>query len=72
MQGNTKPISREASSQAGKSPLERWLGGSTDSLAMAGAELGFWNFLASSLQVRAAPLSGRLLTNKACWKGHAD
>ena len=31
-------------------PLRRWLGGSTQNLALAGAELGLWNFLASSFQ----------------------
>ena len=55
MQASTKPISREASVQTGRSPLERWLGGNTNSLALAGAELGFWNFLASSFQVRPSP-----------------
>ena len=54
VQASTKLISREPSVQAGRSPLERWLGGSTSSLALAGVELGFWNFLASSFQVRPA------------------
>ena len=35
---------------SGGGPLRRWLGGSTQSLALAGAELGVWNFLASSFQ----------------------
>ena len=35
--------------------LRNWLSSTTPSVAVAGAELGLWNFLATSCQVRGQP-----------------
>lgn len=35
--------------------LRKWLSSSTPSVAVAGAELGLWNFLATSCQVKGQP-----------------
>lgn len=47
--------------------VRSWMGGSTNSVALAGLELGLWNFLASSAQVeRKMNTSDLLLYTQRC------
>ena len=39
--------------------LSNWLSSTTPNVMMAGAELGLWNFLATSCQVRHLPITPR-------------